>query len=62
MNFPKLLLVGVLERACRKTVIREIPGIADCFILKEQPKAKKGDPPIDHMVVCVSVTTELLPH
>jgi DNA-directed RNA polymerase I subunit RPA1 len=51
MNFPKLLLVGVLERACRKTVIREIPGISDCFILKEQPKAKHGDPPIDYTVV-----------
>lgn len=28
---PKLLLVGVVERTCLKTVIREIPGIADCF-------------------------------
>jgi len=51
MNFPKLLLVGVLERACRKTIIREIPGIVDCFILKEQPKAKKGEPAIDHLVM-----------
>jgi RNA polymerase Rpb1, domain 5 len=51
MDFPKLLLVGVLERACRKTIIREIPGISDCFILKDQPKAKQGEPPIDYTVV-----------
>ncbi|KAL4076163.1 hypothetical protein J3A83DRAFT_4357265 [Scleroderma citrinum] len=30
-DFPKLLLVGIVERACRKTVIREIPGITECF-------------------------------
>jgi hypothetical protein len=51
MNFPKLLLVGILERACRKTIIREIPGISDCFILKDQPKAKQGEPQIDYTVV-----------
>lgn len=28
---PKLLLVGIVERACLKTIIREIPGITDCF-------------------------------
>ncbi|KAI6047491.1 hypothetical protein EDC04DRAFT_2876497 [Pisolithus marmoratus] len=30
-DFPKLLLVGIVEHTCRKTVIREIPGIANCF-------------------------------
>lgn len=30
-DMPKLLFVGIVERACRATVIREIPGIADCF-------------------------------
>ena len=32
---PKLLLVGLVERACVKTVIREIPGITDCFKSKD---------------------------
>jgi hypothetical protein len=32
---PKLLFVGIVERACRETVIREIPGIADCFQTKD---------------------------
>jgi hypothetical protein len=30
-DFPKILLVGIVERTCLKTVIREIPGITDCF-------------------------------
>ena len=30
-DMPKLLFVGIVERACRATVVREIPGIADCF-------------------------------
>lgn len=30
---PKLLLVGLVERTCAKTVVREIPGIVDCFQL-----------------------------
>ena len=33
-DMPKLLFVGIVERACRVTVIREIPGIADCFQTK----------------------------
>ena len=28
---PKLLLLGIVEKTCMKTVIREIPGITDCF-------------------------------
>ncbi|KZT13040.1 beta and beta-prime subunits of DNA dependent RNA-polymerase [Laetiporus sulphureus 93-53] len=32
---PKLLVVGIVERACVKTVIRQIPGITDCFKSKE---------------------------
>ncbi|KAF9226653.1 beta and beta-prime subunits of DNA dependent RNA-polymerase [Gyrodon lividus] len=39
-DFPKLLLVGVVERACRKTIIREIPGITDCFKLADDKKGK----------------------
>ncbi|KAG9317500.1 hypothetical protein JVU11DRAFT_1704 [Chiua virens] len=35
-DFPKLLLVGIVERACRKTVIREIPGITECFRLASE--------------------------
>ncbi|KAH7916295.1 hypothetical protein BJ138DRAFT_1219726 [Hygrophoropsis aurantiaca] len=37
-DFPKLLLVGIVERTCRKTIIREIPGITDCFsaVIKER--------------------------
>lgn len=30
---PKLLLVGLVERTCARTVVREIPGIVDCFQL-----------------------------
>ncbi|KDQ64322.1 hypothetical protein JAAARDRAFT_187666 [Jaapia argillacea MUCL 33604] len=37
-DFPKLLLVGIVERVCLKTVIREIPGISDCFRVKEDSK------------------------
>jgi hypothetical protein len=37
---PKLLLVGIIERTCRKTIIREIPGIIDCFRLKEENEGK----------------------
>lgn len=32
---PKLLLVGIIEKTCTKTVIREIPGITDCFKSKD---------------------------
>lgn len=35
---PKLLLVGLVERVCLKTVIREIPGIMDCFMNEEDSK------------------------
>ncbi len=34
-NMPKLLLVGIVEKTCLKTVIREIPGITDCFKSKD---------------------------
>ncbi|KAI9448093.1 beta and beta-prime subunits of DNA dependent RNA-polymerase [Lactarius indigo] len=37
-DLPKLLLVGIVERTCTKTVVREIPGIADCFRVKEASK------------------------
>ncbi|KAI0335618.1 beta and beta-prime subunits of DNA dependent RNA-polymerase [Cubamyces sp. BRFM 1775] len=39
-TMPKLLLVGLVERVCLKTVIREIPGITDCF--KNEEDAKNG--------------------
>ncbi|KIJ70148.1 hypothetical protein HYDPIDRAFT_78326 [Hydnomerulius pinastri MD-312] len=39
-DFPKLLLVGIVERACRKTIIREIPGITDCFKLADDKKER----------------------
>lgn len=38
---PKLLLVGIVEKACQKTVIREISGISDCFVSKDEGKDKK---------------------
>lgn len=37
-TMPKLLLVGIVEKTCVKTVIREIPGITDCFMSKEDGK------------------------
>ncbi|KAJ3741485.1 RNA polymerase I largest subunit [Lentinula detonsa] len=42
-DMPKLLFVGIIERTCRSTVIREIPGITDCFQIKEE--GKKGEDP-----------------
>lgn len=35
---PKLLFVGIIERTCRAAVVREIPGITDCFAVKEEDK------------------------
>lgn len=40
---PKLLFVGIIERACRATVVREIPGISECFQVKDD--SKKGAEP-----------------
>ncbi|KAF8915824.1 hypothetical protein CPB85DRAFT_1559900 [Mucidula mucida] len=40
-DMPKLLFIGVIERTCRATVIRQIPGITDCFQVKGD--GKKGD-------------------
>ncbi|RXW17855.1 hypothetical protein EST38_g7989 [Candolleomyces aberdarensis] len=42
-DMPKLLFVGIVERTCRAAIIREIPGIADCFQSKEDNK-KGGEP------------------
>ncbi|KAI0700751.1 hypothetical protein BC835DRAFT_1326250 [Cytidiella melzeri] len=39
-DMPKLLLVGLVEKTCRKTVIREIPGIMDCFKSKDDKSGK----------------------
>lgn len=39
---PKLLFVGIIERACRGTVIREIPGISDCFQVKDTKPSETG--------------------
>jgi hypothetical protein len=32
------MAVDIVERTCRKTVVREIPGIIDCFRVKEANK------------------------
>ncbi|KAL1944308.1 hypothetical protein VTO73DRAFT_3493 [Trametes versicolor] len=40
-TMPKLLLVGLVERVCLKTVVREIPGITDCF--KNEDDGKNGE-------------------
>ncbi|KAF5364049.1 hypothetical protein D9756_000358 [Leucocoprinus leucothites] len=42
-DMPKLLFVGIVEKTCRATVIREIPGITDCFQVKDD--SKKGQEP-----------------
>ncbi|KAF8165499.1 hypothetical protein B0H34DRAFT_743123 [Crassisporium funariophilum] len=42
-DMPKLLFVGIVERACRATIVREIPGILDCFQVKDD--SKKGAEP-----------------
>jgi DNA-directed RNA polymerase I subunit RPA1 len=42
-EIPKLLLVGIIERSCLKTVIREIPDIKECFLVIED--GKKGSKP-----------------
>ncbi|KAI0677397.1 beta and beta-prime subunits of DNA dependent RNA-polymerase [Trametes maxima] len=39
-TMPKLLLVGLVERVCVKTVVREISGITDCF--KNEEDGKNG--------------------
>lgn len=38
MDMPKLLFVGIVERTCRATIIREIPGITECFKVKDDSK------------------------
>lgn len=32
------MVVDIVERVCIKTVVREIPGIVDCFRVKEASK------------------------
>lgn len=32
------MVVDIVERTCRKSVVREIPGIIDCFRAKEANK------------------------
>ena len=32
------MVVDIVERTCRKSVVREIPGIIDCFRVKEVNK------------------------
>ncbi|KAF5387629.1 hypothetical protein D9615_000576 [Tricholomella constricta] len=43
MDMPKLLFVGIVERTCRATIIREIPGITECFQVKDD--SKEGQEP-----------------
>ncbi|KAF8639898.1 hypothetical protein AX17_001150 [Amanita inopinata Kibby_2008] len=40
-DMPKLLFVGIVERTCRTTVVREIPGITDCFCTREDIKGNE---------------------
>ena len=42
---PKLLFVGIVERTCKATVVREIKGITDCFAVKDDSK-NKAEPEI----------------
>ena len=37
---PKLLLVGIIEQTCRQTIVRQIPGITDCFRVKDDTSDK----------------------
>ncbi|CCJ29287.1 unnamed protein product [Pneumocystis jirovecii] len=37
-DMPKLLLVGFIEMACQKTVIREMAGISKCFRIPPESK------------------------
>lgn len=48
---PKLLLVGIVEKTCLKTVIREIPGITDCFKSKETDKHGVETMMVSHSLV-----------
>jgi len=54
----KLLFVGIVERACRTTVIREIPGISECFQVKDD--SQKGSEPEIKVTVSFNVTEVLL--
>ncbi|KAF9464350.1 hypothetical protein BDZ94DRAFT_1162001 [Collybia nuda] len=42
-DMPKLLFVGIVERTCSATIIREIPGITECFQAKDDSK-KDAEP------------------
>ncbi|KAF8631529.1 hypothetical protein AX15_002287 [Amanita polypyramis BW_CC] len=42
-DMPKLLFVGIIERTCRTTVIREIPGISECFQTKEEKNGQESE-------------------
>jgi len=35
LSAPKLLLVGLIERCCAGSVVREIPGLQNCFIVAD---------------------------
>ena len=36
-------MLGIIERACCKTVVREIPGITACYSRKETIKSEDKD-------------------
>jgi hypothetical protein len=46
----KLLLVGLLERCCRKAVVRQIPGITRCLI---PPPDSKLDKTVSYFPFCL---------
>ena len=55
---PKLLFVGIVERACRATIVREIPGISECFQVKDD---KKKQVMVSHVLLFVSALLTVLP-
>ena len=59
-DMPKLLFVGIVERACRATVIREIPGIADCFQTKGD--SQEGSAPEIKVITIILSNTAIRAH
>ncbi|KZT62602.1 beta and beta-prime subunits of DNA dependent RNA-polymerase [Calocera cornea HHB12733] len=41
LSAPKLLLVGLIERCCSGSVVREIPGLQNCFVVADD-RAKRN--------------------
>ncbi|KZO96375.1 beta and beta-prime subunits of DNA dependent RNA-polymerase [Calocera viscosa TUFC12733] len=41
LSAPKLLLVGLIERCCSASVVRELPGLQNCFVVADD-RAKRN--------------------